>query len=189
MAAISPPDAAPTFKHRSPHDCSTDRIHRTDTHRSGISRRLQRHEVADVGGARDPACRHSCSHRRRRSRRRDTRLRDGGRRESAFALIIFEGRAQRLAHRFIDEAQALPAGEAESGACRHVRGAGHADRAHGVSVFLAKHFGWFAGFRFRLSALLYTLGQVAAFRSPGFQFRVLGALVNDQKVDGTQRSL
>ncbi len=65
----------------------------------------------------------------------------------------------------------------------------HADRAHGVSVFLAKHFGWFAGFRFRLSALLYTLGQVATFRSPGFQFRVLGALVNDQKVDGTQRSL
>jgi len=65
----------------------------------------------------------------------------------------------------------------------------HADRAHGISVFLGKHFGWFAGFRFTLSAILYTLGQLLSFQRPGFQFRVLSALLSGQRIDGSQGSL
>lgn len=65
----------------------------------------------------------------------------------------------------------------------------HADRAHGIGVFLNKHFGWFAGFRFQLSAVFHTLGRMLSFNRPGFQLRVLTALLGDRKVDGTQRSL
>ncbi len=65
----------------------------------------------------------------------------------------------------------------------------HADRAHGISVFLGKHFGWFSGFRFTLSAILHTLGRLLSFRRPGYQFRVLSALVSGQKIDGSQGSL
>jgi GT2 family glycosyltransferase len=64
-----------------------------------------------------------------------------------------------------------------------------ADRAHGAAVFLGKHFGWLAGFQFRLSAIFHTLGQLLSFRQPGFQFRVLSALLSGQKIDGSQRSL
>ena len=64
-----------------------------------------------------------------------------------------------------------------------------ADRAHGVSVFLAKHFGWFAGLLFKVKAIFYTLGQLVTFQEPGFQFRLLTALLSGQKIDGSQRTL
>ena len=56
-----------------------------------------------------------------------------------------------------------------------------ADRAHGISVFLSKHFGWFAGFSFKVRAVLYALAH--------FEFRVLPALVSGQKIDGSQGTL
>lgn len=64
-----------------------------------------------------------------------------------------------------------------------------ADRAHGISVFLSKHFGWFAGFSFLLRAVFATLGRLVTFRQPALRFRVLTALLSGQKIDGTQRTL
>lgn len=56
-----------------------------------------------------------------------------------------------------------------------------ADRAHGISVFLGKHFGWFAGFTFQVKAVLYALTHL--------EFRVLSALVSGKKIDGSQASM
>jgi GT2 family glycosyltransferase len=64
-----------------------------------------------------------------------------------------------------------------------------ADRGLGAATFVSKHFGFFAGLRLRLAAVLYTLGQMLMFRDPGFQFSRLSALVSGQKVDGSQREL
>jgi N-acetylglucosaminyl-diphospho-decaprenol L-rhamnosyltransferase len=56
-----------------------------------------------------------------------------------------------------------------------------ADRAHGISVFLSKHFGWFAGFSFQVRAVFYALTH--------FEFREFTALLSGQKIDGSQRTL
>jgi GT2 family glycosyltransferase len=64
-----------------------------------------------------------------------------------------------------------------------------ADRAHGIGVFLEKHFGWFAGFKFQLGAVFGTLGRLLTFDQPGLRLRVLIELLSGSKVDGTQGSL
>jgi GT2 family glycosyltransferase len=64
-----------------------------------------------------------------------------------------------------------------------------ADRAHGTAVFAAKHLGWFAGAKIRVGAVVHVLGQLAAFREPGFQMRRLSALIGNAKIDGTQQTL
>ncbi len=56
-----------------------------------------------------------------------------------------------------------------------------ADRAHGISVFLSKHFGWFAGFSFQMKAVLHALTH--------FRIREVSALLSGQKIDGSQRTL
>jgi GT2 family glycosyltransferase len=53
-----------------------------------------------------------------------------------------------------------------------------ADRALGAAAFLAKYYGFFTGFNFRLTSIFKTLGR--------FDFRLLGYLVRGQKLDGTQ---
>jgi GT2 family glycosyltransferase len=63
------------------------------------------------------------------------------------------------------------------------------DRAHGISVFLSKHFGWFAGISFTVKAVFGTLGRLLTFQQPGFQFRVLSAVLSGKKIDGSQRTL
>lgn len=62
-----------------------------------------------------------------------------------------------------------------------------ADCAIGAGAYVAKHFGWAAGFRFRLAAVLHVLGRVVTFRQPGYNFRRLNALVAGSKIDGTQK--
>lgn len=64
-----------------------------------------------------------------------------------------------------------------------------ADRAHGVSVFLSKHFGWFTGILFRIGAVFHVIGQLISFRQPAFQFRRLTALITGQRIDGSQSTL
>lgn len=64
-----------------------------------------------------------------------------------------------------------------------------ADRAHGSAVFLAKHFGWFSGFKLRVGAILHVTGKLLTFQNPGFQFGRLSALVGGAKIDGTQRTI
>jgi GT2 family glycosyltransferase len=64
-----------------------------------------------------------------------------------------------------------------------------ADRLHGVALFAKKHAGWLSGFKLRLGAIFHVLGQVLTFREVGFQLGLLIAILNDRKVDGTQREL
>ncbi len=64
-----------------------------------------------------------------------------------------------------------------------------ADRAHGVAVFVGKHYGWFAGILFRIQAVFSVLGKLLLFQQPAFQFRRLTALLTGQKVDGSQSTV
>ncbi len=65
-----------------------------------------------------------------------------------------------------------------------------ADCALGAAVYVRKRFGWLAGVRFRLEAILRGLGgllrAVARPRELGFEFARLAALVSGQKIDGSQ---
>jgi hypothetical protein len=59
-----------------------------------------------------------------------------------------------------------------------------ADAAIGAAAYLGKHYGAVAGLKFRLAAILNALGRTVSFRDPGFNFKVLTALVSGQKIDG-----
>lgn len=59
-----------------------------------------------------------------------------------------------------------------------------ADLALGGAAYLGKHGG--GGFGFRLRAIWSAIARMLTFRRPGFQARLLGALVTGQRVDGTQ---
>jgi GT2 family glycosyltransferase len=63
------------------------------------------------------------------------------------------------------------------------------DRGVGAAAYVAKHFGAFAGLKFRLGTVFHTLGGLLAMREPGFQFNRLVGLVQGRKVDGSQREL
>lgn len=69
------------------------------------------------------------------------------------------------------------------------RGLLDADRASGAARYASKYFGFAAGLRLRIGAVLYALGQTLTFRDLGFQFARLSALLSGSKVDGTQTSL
>lgn len=64
-----------------------------------------------------------------------------------------------------------------------------ADRAHGAAAFAGKHFGWLAGLRVRLGAILHVLGQSLSLRDPRFQLRRLSALLSGAKIDGNRQTL
>lgn len=61
-----------------------------------------------------------------------------------------------------------------------------ADRVSGAAAYLAKQEGFAIGVGFRLKIIFRVLGRLMAFRSVGFQFRLLLNLVNGAKIDGTQ---
>ena len=56
-----------------------------------------------------------------------------------------------------------------------------ADRAHGIAVFLGKHFGWLSGLSFQLRAVFSALGR--------FQLREVMPLISGEKIDGSQRTM
>jgi GT2 family glycosyltransferase len=85
-------------------------------------------------------------------------------------------------HATLHAAVALPVSSAG-------RGLLDADRASGAARYATKYFGFAAGLRLRIGAILYALGQMLTFRDPGFQFARLSALLSGSKVDGTQTSL
>jgi GT2 family glycosyltransferase len=61
-----------------------------------------------------------------------------------------------------------------------------ADRALGAAIYLGKREGFGTGLGFRLSAIFHVLGRILTFRSPGYDFQRLTALIGGQKIDGTQ---
>ena len=56
-----------------------------------------------------------------------------------------------------------------------------ADRAHGIAVFLGKHFGWLSGLSFQLRAIFSAVGR--------FQLREVMPLISGEKIDGSQRTM
>ncbi len=56
-----------------------------------------------------------------------------------------------------------------------------ADRALGSALYVSKHFGFFAGLKFRLTAILSSLLSL--------QFARMIRLINGQKIDGNQRDM
>ena len=61
------------------------------------------------------------------------------------------------------------------------RGLLSADQALGSAVYVAKHYGFAAGLKFRLSAIFSSL--------LGFRFATFTRVLSGQKIDGTQREL
>jgi len=61
-----------------------------------------------------------------------------------------------------------------------------ADMAVGAGEYLGKYNGFGAGFGFRTSAILWSLGKLLSFQEPGFAFGRLIGIVSGQKVDGSQ---
>jgi GT2 family glycosyltransferase len=59
----------------------------------------------------------------------------------------------------------------------------------GAATYAAKHFGFPAGLKVRIAAVLGALGAMLSFRDPGYQFSRFMYLVSGQKIDGTQTSL
>ena len=64
-----------------------------------------------------------------------------------------------------------------------------ADRAAGLARFASKYYGFSAGLKLRMGAVLHTVGQLAAMRQPGYQMNRLTALISGQKIDGSQSEL
>ncbi len=60
-----------------------------------------------------------------------------------------------------------------------------ADRALGGATYLGKREGFGAALGFRLAAIFHVLGRILTFRSPGYDFQRLTALISGQKIDGT----
>jgi N-acetylglucosaminyl-diphospho-decaprenol L-rhamnosyltransferase len=61
-----------------------------------------------------------------------------------------------------------------------------ADRALGAATYLRKREGFGSALKFRMSAIFHVLGRIVTFRSPGYDFQRLTALISGQKIDGTQ---
>ena len=64
-----------------------------------------------------------------------------------------------------------------------------ADWALSAAAYAAKRFGFLAGLKVRLGALLGALGALVRFRKPGCQLYRLLYLLQGQRLDGTQRFL
>jgi hypothetical protein len=64
-----------------------------------------------------------------------------------------------------------------------------ADRATGASRYASKYFGFMSGLGITVGAALHSIGQMLAFRDPGFQASRLIGILSRTKVDGTQTSL
>lgn len=64
-----------------------------------------------------------------------------------------------------------------------------ADWALCAARYAAKRFGFFAGLKVRVAAVLQTLGGLARLRRPAFQLHQLWFLLQGQKLDGSQRML
>jgi len=60
-----------------------------------------------------------------------------------------------------------------------------ADRALGGAIYLGKREGFGAALLFRLAAIFHVLGRILTFRSVGYDFQRLMALISGQKIDGT----
>jgi GT2 family glycosyltransferase len=63
------------------------------------------------------------------------------------------------------------------------------DRATGASRYASKYFGFMSGLGITIGAALHSMGQMLAFRDPGFQASRLIGILSRKKVDGTQTSL
>jgi len=63
------------------------------------------------------------------------------------------------------------------------------DRATGASRYASKYFGFMSGLGITIGAALHSMGQMLAFRDPGFQVSRLIGILSRKKVDGTQTSL
>ncbi|MFN7936128.1 MAG: glycosyltransferase [Bryobacteraceae bacterium] len=61
-----------------------------------------------------------------------------------------------------------------------------ADRLNGASHFLSKRLGFVAGVLIKLQAILVTLLRALTFQSPGYNWKLLFALIGGQKIDGSQ---
>jgi N-acetylglucosaminyl-diphospho-decaprenol L-rhamnosyltransferase len=61
-----------------------------------------------------------------------------------------------------------------------------ADRLNGASHFLGKRLGFVAGLLIKVQALLVTLLRALTFQKPGYNWKLLFALLGGQKVDGSQ---
>jgi glycosyltransferase involved in cell wall biosynthesis len=68
-----------------------------------------------------------------------------------------------------------------------------ADSALGACTFTRKHYGWAAGFKLRLQAVLSAFGStllaLVRFRDAGYHLSRLSCLLSGQKIDGSQRAL
>jgi GT2 family glycosyltransferase len=65
-----------------------------------------------------------------------------------------------------------------------------ADSIHGAGTLLAKHFGAFAGFRFKVGVMPRSFGSAllstVTFNDPGYHWRLFSLLLGGQKIDGSQ---
>lgn len=64
-----------------------------------------------------------------------------------------------------------------------------ADRVHGAAAFAGKHGGFVKGLGVRLSSMVHALGQAVSLQRPGFQVKLLSALLGGAKIDGTTRTI
>jgi GT2 family glycosyltransferase len=64
-----------------------------------------------------------------------------------------------------------------------------ADRLNGAAHFLSKRLGFFAGFLMQAQAVLVTLLRALTFQNPGYNWKLLFALLGGQKIDGSQNGL
>lgn len=64
-----------------------------------------------------------------------------------------------------------------------------ADRLNGASHFLGKRLGFVAATLIKVQAVLVTLLRALTFQNPGYNWKLLFALLGGQKVDGSQGGL
>jgi GT2 family glycosyltransferase len=60
-----------------------------------------------------------------------------------------------------------------------------ADRASGAAVWCSKHYGWFPGLKFRLTAMGRALVSLFALKDTACRFAILRHVLSGQKLDGS----